>query len=94
MTAPTLPNTATRRSDSSSEESEGLTALAGAAVAGLVLAMGFVALMARVGGPAPVQASVDTPLPVVAPTSSFSADSSPADAAARVQSLYGESGAH
>lgn len=91
MTAPTPPNTAPHGSDPSSEESDGVAALAGAAVAGLVLAMGFVALMARVGGPTPVQASTAPPPAAVATSS---AELPRHHAAPRVQSLYDETGAH
>ncbi|MEE9405348.1 MAG: hypothetical protein V3V20_10670 [Algisphaera sp.] len=39
-------------------QDDGLAGLVGSAVAGLVLALGFVAMMARVGGPSPVEAAV------------------------------------
>jgi len=82
MTAPLPPNI----DHTPSEDSDGVAALAGAAVAGLVLAMGFVALMARVGGPTPVQASVQPPVTAVA---------APAlEAKPPVPSLYDETGAH
>ena len=73
---------------SESEATDGLAALAGAAVTGLVLALGFVALMARVGGPTPVQASV------VPPARSVMASEAP-EAKPAVPSLYDdETGAH
>ena len=43
---------------------DGLVALAGSAVMGLVLAFGFVALMARAGGPVPAEAAVSAEAPV------------------------------
>ncbi len=73
------------------EEVDGVAALAGSAVTGLVLAMGFVALMARVGGPEPVKASVDTAsAAVVAVQGVDPQGAKPAE----VQSLYDESGGH
>lgn len=75
-----------------SEEADGVAALAGAAVTGLVMAMGFVALMARVGGPAPVKASVATPAAaVVAPAQDVEPHGGKPPV---VQNLYDESGTH
>ncbi len=74
------------------DDTDGVAAVAGAAVTGLVLAMGFVALMARVGGPAPAKASAQPPSPAMAAP----APAPPERDHVRpgVPGLYDETGAH
>ena len=50
-----------------SADTDGVAALAGSAVVGLLLAFGFVALMAKVNAPAPAVAEVASPPAAVAP---------------------------
>ena len=80
---------ASKNDSSVYEEPEGVAALAGAAVVGLMLALGFVALTARVGGPNPVEASVQPPAATVAPAVTPEQDNGPS-----IPSLYDETGAH